>query len=133
MPDRKHHVFSARTTEEGLKILNQLKDDLKLSWDELVVNAVCAHYGLDKGVIALPKAEKVPKVEKIKTEKPKAEKAKTEKTETSKLWINGKGKTGKGKKAGKGKPTPDAVFESAAKEKGLIDETTVEDEAETGE
>jgi hypothetical protein len=104
----KHYVFSARTTEEGLKILSQLKKDRGIGWDDLVVDAVCAHYSLDKAVIGIPKTEKPklteeerkarrneaskrarekknagkPKVEKAKVEKPKAQqpaKAKTDK------------------------------------------------------
>ncbi len=64
MAKQKHHVFSARTTEEGLKLLNQLKQERGIGWDELVIDAVCAHYGLDRGVMALPKAEKQPKTTK---------------------------------------------------------------------
>jgi hypothetical protein len=58
MAKQKQHVFSARTTEEGLKRLNELKVGLGISWDSLVIDAVCAHYGLDKAVMALPKIEK---------------------------------------------------------------------------
>ncbi len=61
MAGEKHHVFSARTTEEGLKVLNQLKEERGIGWDDLVIDAVCAHYGLDRGVTALPKAERPPK------------------------------------------------------------------------
>jgi len=71
----RHFVFSARTTEEGLKTLNELKARLGVSWDALVIDAVCAHYGLDKGVMAVPP--------KPKPEKPKAGKnaGKAEKAE----------------------------------------------------
>jgi len=61
MADQKHHVFSARTTEEGLKVLNQLRAERSIGWDDLVIDAVCAHYGLDRGVMAPPKAERLPK------------------------------------------------------------------------
>jgi len=54
---KKHYVFSARTTQEGLKVLNDLKSKLGVSWDELVIDAVCGHYELDKTVMALPRAE----------------------------------------------------------------------------
>ncbi len=64
MAKEKHHVFSARTTEEGLEVLNQLKEERGIGWDELVIDAVCAHYGLDMGVMALPKAEKPQKTTK---------------------------------------------------------------------
>jgi len=61
MAKEKQHVFSARTTEEGLRLLNELKAKLGIGWDELVIDAVCAHYGLDRGVMAPAKAEKPPK------------------------------------------------------------------------
>lgn len=54
MPNDKQHVFSARTTEAGLKALNQLKAELGVSWDKLVVDAVCTHYGLESSVLMLP-------------------------------------------------------------------------------
>ncbi len=58
MLDRKHHVFSARTTKEGLQALAELKSKLGVGWDGLVIGAVCAHYGLDRNVMAVPKKEK---------------------------------------------------------------------------
>jgi uncharacterized radical SAM superfamily protein len=58
----KHHVFSARTTGEGLKELNEVKARLNVGWDELVIDAVCAHYGLDKAAMSPPKKEKLAKV-----------------------------------------------------------------------
>lgn len=61
MAKQKQHVFSARTTEKGLKILNQLKEERSIGWDELVIDAVCTHYGLDRGVMAPPKSERPPK------------------------------------------------------------------------
>jgi hypothetical protein len=56
MAKDKQHVFSARTTEEGLGLLNGIREEKKIGWDELVIDAVCAHYGLDRLVMALPKA-----------------------------------------------------------------------------
>ncbi len=58
MAKDKQHVFSARTTERGLKKLNELKGELKVSWDELVIDAVCSRYGLDKASMTLPNKEK---------------------------------------------------------------------------
>ena len=77
MAKEKNHVFSARTTEEGLRTLNDLKTRLGVGWDELVVDAVCTHYGLDRAVMALPKQAKAEKQDKPKTKsqgtrKPKA-------------------------------------------------------------
>lgn len=76
----KHHVFSARTTGEGLKALSELKAKLGVSWDALVIDAVCAHYGLDREVMALPPR---PKPEKPEAEK-KAEAKETEKVDKAK-------------------------------------------------
>lgn len=56
----KQYVFSARTTEEGLKRLGVEKVKLGVNWDELVVEAVSAHYGIDKAMMTLPKKEKPP-------------------------------------------------------------------------
>jgi hypothetical protein len=70
MPRGKQYVFSARTTEEGLKTLSELKAKLGIGWDGLVIDAVNAHYGVD--VPKLPKAERPPKA-KGKGKKTKAE------------------------------------------------------------
>lgn len=48
----KHYVYSARTTEDGLAILNKAKGER--SWDSFVSEAVAERYGLDLNVIALP-------------------------------------------------------------------------------
>jgi len=80
MAKAKQHVFSARTTEEGLRQLNELKAKLGIGWDDLVIDAVCAHYGLDRGVMAIPKPVKAERPDKDK--KPRKTKAKEE-TSTS--------------------------------------------------
>ena len=67
MAKAKQYVFSARTTEEGLRQLNRLKAERGIGWDDLVIDAVCAHYGLDKLAMALPKPYEA-------AEKPKEEK-----------------------------------------------------------
>lgn len=54
----KQFVFSARTTERGLKTLNELKGKLNISWDEMVIDAVCTRYDLDKDMMTLTKREK---------------------------------------------------------------------------
>ena len=72
MPKSRHYVFSARTTREGLRQLNDVKRERGLGWDELVIDAVCAHYGLDRSALALPKAEKAPRVEAKPKPKAKA-------------------------------------------------------------
>jgi len=56
MPETKHYVYSARTTKDGLAVLNKAKGDR--GWDSFVNEAVCAHYGLDRAVMELPKKEK---------------------------------------------------------------------------
>ena len=73
MPKGKQYVFSARTTEEGLKILNELKAKLGMSWDEMVIDAMCTKYGLDRNVLVLPRVERPKKETKPKAEKPKKE------------------------------------------------------------
>jgi len=74
MAKEKHYIFSARTTEEGLRQLSEVKNRLKLSWDELVIDAVCEKYGLEKATMVLPKKEKSAKdngkAEKIIAEPP---------------------------------------------------------------
>jgi hypothetical protein len=72
MPKSRHYVFSARTTRDGLRQLNDVKRERGISWDDLVIDAVCAHYGLDRSVMALPRAEKPEAKAKAKTTKPKA-------------------------------------------------------------
>jgi hypothetical protein len=52
MAQNKHYVYSARTTEKGLALLNKTKGDM--SWDQFINDAVAAHYKLDSGIIALP-------------------------------------------------------------------------------
>jgi hypothetical protein len=63
MAREKHHVFSARMTEEGLRVLNELREQRNVGWDELVIEAVCAHYGLDTAVMALPQQVKPDKLQ----------------------------------------------------------------------
>jgi hypothetical protein len=58
MAKEKQYVFSARTTEEGLRLLNGLRKEHNVGWDDLVIDAVCAHYNLDRLVMTLPKAYK---------------------------------------------------------------------------
>ena len=55
MAKEKQYVFSARTTEEGLRALNEVKSCFNIGWDELVIDAVSAHYNLDKATMTLPK------------------------------------------------------------------------------
>jgi hypothetical protein len=45
MAESKHYVYSARTTEKGLALLNKAKGEM--SWDQFINTAVKAHYGLD--------------------------------------------------------------------------------------
>ena len=70
MAKEKQYVFSARTTEEGLKALNEVKARLKVSWDELVIEAVSAHYELDRAAMTLPKKEVPAKPVKDEVEQP---------------------------------------------------------------
>lgn len=54
MARAKQWVFSARTTEEGLKALGEVKAKLNVGWDELVIEAVSAHFNLDKAMMPRP-------------------------------------------------------------------------------
>jgi hypothetical protein len=56
MAKAKQYVFSARTTEEGLRLLNGVRRERGVGWDDLVIDAVNAHYGVD--VPKPPKAER---------------------------------------------------------------------------
>lgn len=78
MAREKQYVFSARTTEEGLKLLNHLKAEKGIGWDEVVIDAVSAHYGLDKAVMTLPKREKPAKEEQNSEQQVPAEETTSE-------------------------------------------------------
>ena len=67
MARENQYVFSAMTMKEGLKAFSEVKANLNIGWDELVIDAMCAHYGLDRLAMALPNKEKPAK------EKPTAE------------------------------------------------------------
>ena len=85
MAKHKQHVFSARTTEEGLRLLNGLRRERGIGWDELVIDGMCAHYSLDKAVMSLPKKE-APAGEQQTTREPvkAAEDGGTKRKKTSK-------------------------------------------------
>ena len=86
MPDNKHYVYSARTTEKGLVLLNKTKGDKK-SWDAFINEAVAEHYSLDLANITLPPSQY--RLDREAREAEKAGKAK----ETAK---NGKATDGDG-------------------------------------
>ena len=67
MPSEKHYVYSARTTEKGLALLNKTKGER--SWDSFLNEAMAAHYKLDLGVIALPPSKFIADREKAKAQK----------------------------------------------------------------
>jgi hypothetical protein len=109
MAREKQYVFSARTTEEGLKALNEVKSCFNIGWDELVIEAVSEHYNLDKAMITLPKKEKPAKPVKDEAEHPPAEEATPEQLVTVEQERPAEEKQptkkkGKGKKAVKPAP-----------------------------
>jgi len=55
MTDTKHYVYSARTTKEGLALLNKAKGDM--SWDQFLNAAMAKQYDLDLSIIGLPPSE----------------------------------------------------------------------------
>ncbi len=91
MAKQKQHVFSARTTEDGLRRLNELKTRLGVSWDDLVIDAVCAHYELDRAAMALPKIEKPMRESRRKQAANKSKKGKTGATSKKAKNIEQKG------------------------------------------
>ncbi len=94
MAKEKHYVFSGRTTEEGLRLLNGIREEKKIGWDELVIDAVCAHYGLDTLVMSLPKAYKPEKKQAEAKGKRNGKGAKARKPKTAKERApSGKGST----------------------------------------
>jgi len=84
----KQYVFSARTMDEGLRQLNEAKAKLNVGWDEFVIEAVSACYGLDKAALALPKKD-------TPAEPQKAEPAQGKK--------KGKAEAGNGTESGEGR------------------------------
>jgi hypothetical protein len=52
----------------ALKVLDDLEARLGAGWDALVVDAVCAHYGLDRATMSLP-----PRAEEGRQERRQAE------------------------------------------------------------
>jgi len=72
MAREKQFVFSARTTEQGLQMLGEVKAKLGVGWYELVVEAVSTHCELDKAMMTVPKKEK-PAKEAQPTNQPPAE------------------------------------------------------------
>jgi len=103
MAIEKQYVFSARTSEEGLKALDEVKAKLNIGWDELVIEAVSAQYELDRAMMNLLKREKPaketpaeqPPTEQISEERlmeAAAEEKPTEEAPSKKRKKGGKGK-----------------------------------------
>jgi len=68
----KHYVYSARTTDAGLALINKARGER--GWDSFVNEAVAEHYGLDLNIIALPPS-KFLEEQKAKREAKAADKA----------------------------------------------------------
>jgi len=107
MPEnKKHYVYSARTTEKGLALLNKTKGNDK-SWDQFVNDAIAAHYDLPLEVIALPpskfleeqKANREAKAAEKTTKKAAADKAKADKAAAKKAADKAKADKAKADKA----------------------------------
>ena len=122
----KQYVFSARTTEGGLKALNRIREERKIGWDRRVTDAVADFYGIDRSVLVDEAAE----AERARKAEEKAKRGKEQAgTKGSK---KGRTKAG-GKKSGKrAKDTP-ATEERAAEQSGpQVTEATVETAASDG-
>ena len=74
MAKEEQHIFSARTTGDGLKQLNELKKKRGVGWDDLVIDAVCEKYGLDKATNQPPTEEQTTEAEPADVSKTQAEK-----------------------------------------------------------
>ena len=101
MAREKQYVFSARTTEEGLKRLGELRQECRVGWDELVIEAVSAHYNLDKAMMTLPKKEVPAKPVKGEAEQPPAEEVAPEQPAATEQERPSKKQKKGGKKANK--------------------------------
>jgi hypothetical protein len=83
MPETKHFVYSARTTEQGLALLNKAKGEG--GWDGFINEAVCEHYGLDPAAVNPPPSKYLAERE----EKRKAREAKAKPKRAAKKTSNG--------------------------------------------
>jgi hypothetical protein len=92
----KHYVYSARTTKDGLAVLNKARGDR--GWDSFVSEAVAEHYGLDLNVIALPPS-KFLEERKAKREAREAEKAAKKAERDAKLKAKAGAKKAAAKKS----------------------------------
>jgi hypothetical protein len=57
MARAKQYVFSARTTEAKLKVLNEVKSKAGVEWEKFVIEGMCGYYKVDKAIMALAKKE----------------------------------------------------------------------------
>ena len=98
----KSYVYSARTTERGLALLNKTKGTR--SWDTFINEAVAKHYGLNLDVIGLPPSKflEEQKAKKAAKEAEKVTKA-AEKAAAAKVKAGDKAKADKAKVAEKAK------------------------------
>lgn len=120
MPSDKHYVYSARTTEKGLAILNKTKGDR--SWDSFINEAVADHYKLDLNVIALPPSKFPADREKARQQKAadkaakQAKAAADKKAKADKKAAEAKAKKDAAKKTGGKKTEKPAPKEEPASE-----------------
>lgn len=107
MPDIKHYVYSARTTEQGLALLNKTKGER--SWDAFISEAIAAHYDIGIDDLTLPPSSFIAERE-AKRRAREAEKAtkKAEREAAAKAKAEAKAEAAKVRKAA-------SVGEKAAK------------------
>lgn len=130
MPE-KHYVFSARTTEEGLKALNAKRTELKVGWDDFVVDAINTAYDMDVPKIPAKPVDELALKAKEDKAQAKADKAKA-KAEAKAAKVRAKAKADKAKankaEAAAQTPAPEAAPDDVAEEP-----PAEQPEAETGE
>jgi len=131
----KSYVYSARTTEKGLALLNKTKGTR--SWDAFINEAVADHYKLDLGIIGLPPSkfleeQKAKKAAKVAEKAAKAVLAATEKKAKAEAKVKAdKAKVAEKAKADKAKAAEKAKAEKAKAAKPVTPEPEPTPEPET--
>lgn len=133
MGDKKHYVFSARTTEEGLKMLNDLKARLNISWDELIVPAINRAYDVSIPMVPRAPVDETKAAAKAQREQEKAEKkAAAEKAKAAKVKEAAKKKAKADKVKADKEAAKTAKAEAKAK-KAIEDAPSATETAEAGQ
>lgn len=110
----KHYVYSARTTEKGLALLNKAKGETP--WDEFVNVAVATHYGIPVEKLMLPANPETEARKKVAADKRAEREAKRKEREAAakkKAADKKKADTAKQRKADKASKATEATAPAA--------------------